>query len=103
MDEGTGGVSPPDPARRAALEVEAAALRQRLDELLDELDLRRRRTAGAVALLRRYAVPTLVAAAVISGGVYAAIVWRERRIAPWYARAARARASRLIRLLPPRW
>jgi hypothetical protein len=94
-------VSRPDAARRAALEAEASALRQRVDELLAELDLRRKRTAGALALLRRFAVPALVTAALVSGGVYAAILWRERRIAPRYARALRRKAARLVRLLPP--
>jgi hypothetical protein len=87
VDEETRRLSAAEPVSRAALlEAEADALRARLDELLDELDRRRRRAAGGMALLRRYAIPAVVAAAVLSGGIYAVVRWRERGMGPWYAR-----------------
>jgi hypothetical protein len=98
-------VSPIDPnTRAAALEAEAEALRRRLDELLDELDRRRHRAAGAVGLWRKYGVPVLLAAVVLSGGAYAVVSWRARRKQLWYQRAgAVVRAA--LPGLPPllRW
>jgi hypothetical protein len=96
VDEGSGELTARkvDPEARARmLEAEAETLRRRLDELLDELDRRRRRAAGGLALLRRYGVPALVAVAMMSGGVYAVTRWRRRR-APWYRVALRLPASR---------
>jgi hypothetical protein len=69
-----------DPVERAALlEAETAALRGRLDELLDELDRRRRGMAHRLAMVRRYGIPALAAAALVAGAFYASHRWRERR------------------------
>ena len=100
MDEGTRRLSQPEPGSRAAqLEAEAESLRRRVDQLLDELDRRRTTIATGLALLRRYAIPALVTAVVVSGGVYAALRWRERRQMSWYPPAVRRRALQVSRLL----
>jgi hypothetical protein len=88
VDEGTRDLSSPDPRSRAALlEAEATALRQRVDQLLDELDRRRRRAAGGLAAVRRYALPALIAVAVVGGGTLAMVRWR--RATPWYGRGGK--------------
>jgi hypothetical protein len=100
VDEGTRRLNDPEPGSRAALlEAEAEALRRRVDQLLDELDRRRTTTVSAVALLRRYALPALVTAAIVAGGVYAGLRWRESRQLSWYPREVRRRALRLSRLV----
>lgn len=95
MDEGTGGLSATESRSRAALlEAEATALRQRVDQLLDELDRRRRRAVGGLATVRRYALPAVVAAAVIGGGALGVARWR--RATPWYVR----RGKQIRRAVP---
>jgi hypothetical protein len=65
-------------ARTAVIEKEAAAIRQRLDELLAELDHRRRPTMFVdLAQIKAYVAPALAGAAVV-GGVVALIAWRRR-------------------------
>jgi hypothetical protein len=85
-------------SRASALEAEAAALRRRVDELLDELDRRQTTVASKWALLRRYAVPALLTAAIVSGAAYAVLRWREQEA--WYPKATRSRVRRLSRFLP---
>jgi hypothetical protein len=85
VDEGTRGLSSADSRSRAALlEAEATALRQRVDQLLDELDRRRRRAAGGLTAVRRYALPALIVVAAVGGGTLAVARWR--RATPWYGR-----------------
>jgi hypothetical protein len=98
VDEGTRRLSTVEPGSRAtALEAEAAALRRRVDELLNELDRRETTVASKWALVRRYAVPALVTAALVSGAAYAVFRWREQEA--WAAKMTRGRAGRLSRLL----
>jgi hypothetical protein len=92
-------------ARTAEIETEAAAIRRRLDELLDELDDRRRRAVFSVAQLKAYALPALAGAALV-GGVVAVVAWRRhvaaRRLSAWprhvKTAAIAALAARLGRL-----
>jgi hypothetical protein len=93
-------LSTAEPGSRAtALEAEAAALRRRVDELLDELDRRNDTVASAWVRLRRYAIPALVTAAIVSGAAYAVFRWRERQGPAWYPKATRAGVGRLSRFL----
>lgn len=73
-------------ARTAEIEIEAAAIRQRLDELLDELDHRRRRAFVGIEQVKAYGLPALAGAALV-GGVVALVAWRRRaaarRVSAW--------------------
>jgi hypothetical protein len=75
LDETTGS-SESDPTRSAMLAAEAAALRLRLDELLEELGRRRRR--GALASAARYAIP-VTAVALLAAGVSLYVIRRRGR------------------------
>ena len=92
MDEGANRLGRDPAARTAALENEAAALRERLDTLLDELDRRRRRTRLELSKLRRYGVPSILGAAIVIG-VVSALIYRGRTQSRFerVLRAARAR------------
>ena len=92
-------MTPFDPrSRTAQLESEAKALRRRLDALLDELDRRRGRAARTAALVGRYSLPFLLAAAVLAAGVYGLGRWRPARVR-WSALKTRT-LPRVRSLLP---
>ena len=95
MDEGANRLGRDPAARTAALENEAAALRERLDTLLDELDRRRRRARADLSKLRRYGVPTILGAALLAGAISAFVSYRRRPRSRLQRalRAARARVS----------
>jgi hypothetical protein len=69
VDEGEDRLSRDAAARTAALASEAAALRERLDTLLAELDRRRLRVRGDLTKVRRYALPLLGAVLVVGAVV----------------------------------
>jgi hypothetical protein len=70
VDEGENRLSRDAAARTAALQSEAAALRDRLDTLLAELDRRRLRARGDLTKVRRYGLP-LLGALILVGAVVA--------------------------------
>jgi hypothetical protein len=88
-------VSATDPAARAAmLEAEAAALRMRIDELLDELGRRRRRRT--LERVVRVAGPPVAVAALLAAGVAVTLAVRQRT-RPWYVRAGTVARGTAVR------
>jgi hypothetical protein len=86
-----------DPRRRATLlESQAEELRERLDQLLDEIARHHHRSPAE--LLRRYAIPALGALALAGAGLFYLLGRRRRRREAWVHLGARAQYE-LSRLL----
>jgi hypothetical protein len=90
---GWAGVVNPEDATTDRLEGEAEAIRRHLDELLSELDRRRKSAVATTERVKEYAGPVLVG--VVALGVCTGLVVR-------YVHRRRAR-SRLLRIRAQRW
>jgi hypothetical protein len=94
-DEDSIGIDELDARRRATLlESQAEELRQRLDDLLDEIARHHRRPTD---LLRRYAIPIACTALLAGAAALAYSSWRRRQVV-WVRLSGRAQ-SQLSRLL----
>ena len=96
-------------SRTALLEGEARDLRRRLDELLDELDRRRRRASVGLLRLRASSRIVLVGAILAAAGGLSALglarrrsvrFWRRQGLTPRTRGLARGSLSTLSRWLP---